>query len=101
PNNRRTGAPHLPRAPDRSVRGRRTVEPRDRRAPVPLAPYCRRAPVSDLPQARDHWSSTLARRPDASHLTLARVIFRARRSLSGHDMSEKPNIVLVHGAWAD
>ena len=41
-------------AADRAARGGRAVEPRDRPAPVPLAPHDQHAPVPRVPEARDH-----------------------------------------------
>ena len=62
---RRPRPPHRPGAPDRPARRRRAVEPRDRRAAVPVAPHDRLTPVPDLPQARDHRAGPAARRARA------------------------------------
>src|SRR5207244_11022883 len=90
-------------------------EPRDRRAAVCVAPHDRLAPVSHLSQARHHGAHAAAERAahSQSRLNISRSTdargFSAA-ALSGMDstfqsrrspMSKKPNVVLVHGAWAD
>ena len=57
---RRCGATEPSGAPDRADGGCRSLEPRDRRATVPLTPNGRRAPLPDLPEA---WSHVAPRSP--------------------------------------
>ena len=69
-----------------------------------FSPHGGRPPVPDLSEARRHRTGATpgrargeGHRLNTSRLTLARAVFPS----DDRGMSEKPNVVLVHGAWAD